>query len=103
MTHWKFKPSCLDLNLPTRMIWIYSRHIHSASGANSKLYFPLTFLSQCRLHLNHPPHSLNPKSQEELDLSHNLISHLSPMVGTPALRSLNLAHNNINTIRFDLI
>ena len=50
-----------------------------------------------------PSHSLKPKPQEELDLSHNLISHLSPMVGTPALRSLNLAHNNINTIRFDLI
>ena len=49
MTHWKFKPSCLDLNLPTRMIWIHSRHIHSASGATSKLYFPLTFLSQCPL------------------------------------------------------
>ena len=37
--------------------------------------------------------------QEDLDLSHNAISHLSLISSTPSLRSLNLAHNNINDIR----
>ena len=92
-SHWKFKSSS-DPNFlnPGKLVWIFS----TGPGQDTSIY--INVYPILPKHIQKRPNISN-YLQEDLDLSHNAISHLSLFSSTPSLRSLNLAHNNINDIR----
>ena len=92
-SHWKFKSSS-DPNFLNhgKLVWISSAGPGQDISKYIHVYQNISNFTQ-----TYP--NISNYLQEDLDLSHNAISHLSLFSSTPSLRSLNLAHNNINDIR----